>query len=162
MDLERLSVEELVRLISPGSDVHKELRRRGILRTKNTTGELGEYFVVDYYNKTPGLPNLYLPGPGVQNVDVLSRNGERYSIKTTTSRTGTTGSFWNPESIERDEKTFEYLIIVILEDDYSLDLLLELTWNQFFEFKKFNSRMNNYNVSITKKLIESDNIIYER
>jgi len=43
MDLKKLSVEELARKISPGSDVHNELRRRNVLRTKNTTGELGEY-----------------------------------------------------------------------------------------------------------------------
>tara|TARA_Y100001960_G_C14212414_1_gene604991 strand:+ start:60 stop:554 length:495 start_codon:yes stop_codon:yes gene_type:complete len=162
MDLKELSVEELARKISPGSDVHNELRRRNVLRTKNTTGELGEYFVVDFYNNTSGLPNLTLPPPGVQNVDVLSRNGERYSIKTTTSRTGTTGSFWNPESIERNEKIFEYLLIVILDDYYSLDLILELNWNQFYEFKRFNSRMNNYNISITRKLIESVKIVYKK
>ena len=60
-DLEKLTVEELVRLISPNSDVHKELRRRKVIRTKNITGELGEYYVVQYYNNTPGQSNLFLP-----------------------------------------------------------------------------------------------------
>ena len=109
MDLKKLSIKELVKLISPNSDVHKELRRRGVLRTKNTTGELGEYFTVDLYNNNPKLPNLFLPDPGVKNIDVLSRDGERYSIKTVTSRKGTTGSFWNPESIENNDKTFDIL-----------------------------------------------------
>ena len=162
MDLKKLTVEELARLISPGSDVHNELRRRNVLRTKNTTGELGEYFAVEYFNNTPKLPTLILPPPGVQNVDAFSRDGDRYSIKTTTSRTGTTGSFWNPESIEKNEKTFEFLLIVILDDLYSLDLILELNWNQFYKFKKYNSRMNNYNISITRNLIESTRIVYEK
>ena len=39
-DLEKLSVEELVRRISPNSDVHKELRKREVIRTKNITGEV--------------------------------------------------------------------------------------------------------------------------
>ena len=71
MDLKKLTVEELARLISPGSDVHNELRRRNVLRTKNTTGELGEYFAVEYFNNTPKLPTLILPPPGVQNVDAF-------------------------------------------------------------------------------------------
>ena len=71
-DLEKLTVEELVRLISPNSDVHKELRRREVIRTKNITGELGEYYVVQYYNNTPGQSNLFLPPPGVKNIDVMN------------------------------------------------------------------------------------------
>jgi len=162
LNLKKLSVEEIVKLISPNSLAHKELRRRGVLRTKNVTGEIGEYFVVQHYNKTPRLSNLSLPPPGVKNIDVLSRNGERYSIKTITSRGGTTGSFWNPESITSNNKTFEYLIICVLDGDYNLDLILELSWEQFMEFKRFNKRMNNFQVGVTKKLIESVTIIYEK
>ena len=107
MNFKNKSIEELVELISPNSAVHQELRKRGVLRTKNTTGELGEYYVKNYYDKTPSLPNLLLPPPGVKNIDVLSREGERYSIKTVTNPRGTTGSFWNPESIRKNEKIFE-------------------------------------------------------
>ncbi len=57
--LEKLTVEELVRLISPNSDIHKELRRRNVIRTKNITGELGEYYVVQHYNNTPNQTNLF-------------------------------------------------------------------------------------------------------
>ena len=53
-----LSVEQLARLISPASEAHQALRARGVLRTKNVVGELGEYYAEDIYNKTPGLPNL--------------------------------------------------------------------------------------------------------
>ena len=161
MDLKKLSVEELVKLISPNSDVHNELKMRGVLRTKNTTGELGEYYVKKLYNNTPGLPNLVLPPPGVKNIDVLSREGERYSIKTVTNPKGTTGSFWNPESIKNNEKNFEYLLIVILDDNYGLNMILKLSWEQFFQFKSYNKRMNNFNISITNKLIESVEIIFE-
>ncbi len=162
LDLSKLSVEEIVKLISPNSDIHNELRKRGVLRTKNVTGEIGEYFVVQHYNNTPGLSNLSLPPPGVKNIDVLSRKGERYSIKTITSRKGTTGSFWNPDSIMNNNKTFEYLIICVLDGNYNLDLILELTWEQFIEFKRFNKRMNNFQVGVTKKLIDSVTIIYEK
>ena len=40
-------------------------------------------------------------------------------------------------------------------------MILELTWDDFFEYKKFNKRMNNFNISLTNKLINSVKLIYE-
>jgi hypothetical protein len=148
-----LTVQELAEQISPSSSAFIELKKRGILRTKNVVGELGEYFAVQYYNDNSKLPNLSLAPPGVKNIDALSRDGEIYSIKTVSSRSGTTGSFWDPESIQNNIKKFDYLVIVILNNSYSVDVILQMTWNDFLENKRFNSRMNNYNISVTKKLI---------
>jgi len=148
-----LTVQELAEQISPSSSAFIELKKRGILRTKNVVGELGEYFAVQYYNDNSKLPNLSLAPPGVKNIDALSRDGEIYSIKTVSSRSGTTGSFWDPESIQNNIKKFDYLVIVILNNSYSVDVVLQMTWNDFLENKRFNSRMNNYNISVTKKLI---------
>ena len=50
-DLKKLSVEELAFFLSPSSDVVKELKSRGVLRTKNIVGELGEYYAIKLYNK---------------------------------------------------------------------------------------------------------------
>ena len=132
-----------------------------MLRTKNVVGELGEHYAIDFFNNNGKLPNLSFAPPGVKNIDALSRDGKTYSIKSVTSRKGTTGSFWNPQSIENNEKTFDYLLIVILNDEYSVDMLLQLTWDEFFKYKSFNRRMNNYNISLTKKLIKSVKIIYD-
>lgn len=161
MDLQKLKVEELAKLISPSSQAYVELKRRNVLRTKNVVGELGEYYAINFFNNTPNLPNLALADKGVKNIDALSRNGEIYSIKTVSSRKGTTGSFWDPNSINNNEQKFKYLLIVILNDDYSLDMILELTWEEFFKYKKFNRRMNNYNISLTNSLINSVKIIFE-
>ena len=92
----------------------------------------------------------------------MSRNGEIYSIKTVSSRKGTTGSFWDPESIEKNEKKFDYLLIVIIDQSYALDMILELSWEDFFKYKRFNKRMNNYNISLTNTLINEVNVVYER
>ena len=162
MDYKKLSISELAKLISPSSDAYLELRDRGVLRTKNVVGELGEFFAVDFYKKSAKLPNLSIAPPGVQNVDALSMNGEIYSIKTVTSRRGTTGSFWDPESIEKNEQKFNYLLIVVLDSDYSLDMILELTWEDFFKFKRYNKRMNNYNISLTNKLFDEVNMVFAK
>ena len=153
MDYSKLNISELAKLISPDSDAYKELQKRNVLRSKNVVGELGEYYAIDFYNKTRRLTNLSLAPITVKNIDAISRNGERYSIKTISARNGTTGSFWDPESIEKNEKKFDFLLIVILNNSYHLDMILELTWDEFFKHKKFNKRMNNYNISVTKKLI---------
>ena len=164
MDLENLAEKELFQMLSPNSIARKELIKRGVLRTKNIVGEIGEYYAKQIFEENPKLPILIFPPPGVKNIDFISRNGERYSVKTVNSPTmkGTTGSFWNPSSIEKNEKVFEYLLIVVLDDDYDVLSVLQLTWDDFMEHKKYNSRMQNYNISLTKKLISSVEIIYQK
>ena len=170
MDLKNLSVEELLKLISPSSDVIQELRARDVLRTKNIVGEAGEYYAIKFYNKVDTkiyevnkqLPNLTLAGKTTKNVDALSRDGKIYSIKCVSSSNGTTGSFWNPDGIRNNEKTFDYLVIVILDEEYGVDKILELSWEDFMKYKSFNKRMNNFNISVTKKLTEKFKVIYKK
>jgi hypothetical protein len=155
-----LSTDELAFFLSPDSPIRKELLRRNVIRSKNIVGDLGEYYAKTIYDESNTLPNLMMAAPGVKNIDLLSREGERYSVKTVSSRNGTTGSFWDPESIENNEKKFEYLLIVILNSRFSVDIILELTWDDFIKHKKFNKRMNNYNISVTQALIADVNVPY--
>ena len=48
---------------------------------------------------------------------------------------------------------FEFLIIAILDENFVLNKILELDWDDFIKFKTWNSRMNNWNVTVTQKLI---------
>ena len=89
MDFSSLSETEL---IDAYGSILNEMRAKNLIRTKNVTGDLGEYIVVDYYAKTKGLPKLQFAPPSTKNIDAISTNGERYSIKCTT--TNTTGTFW--------------------------------------------------------------------
>ena len=169
-DLSKLSIEELVHYLSPSSEVVKELKRRGVLRTKNIVGELGEYYAINFYNKfndkiyksVKKLPNLTLAGETTKNVDALSREGKIYSIKCISSANGTTGSFWDPESIKSNIKTFDFLIIVILDQNFHFDKFLELALDDFYKYKKFNKRMNNFNISVTKKITDKFKVIYRK
>ena len=143
MIYEDLSVSELAKLISPSSEAFLELKRRGVLRTKNIVGELAEHYAIEHYTKKSKLPSLSIAPVTVKNIDALSRNWEIYSIKTVSSRNGTTGSFWDPESIEKNEKKFDYLLIVIIDQSYALDMILELSWQDFFKYKRFNKTHQN-------------------
>ena len=143
------------------SCILKELRKRGIIRTRNIIGDLGEYLVIKYYNDTPGLPNLSPAQPGTQNVDALSRKGDRYSIKTTTGKV--TGVFYGLQDKGSDlpeEKKFEYVIIAILDEDLVLKKINELNWADFLKFKRWHKRMRAWNLSITKELLDNTKIIF--
>ena len=52
------SLEKLsnIDLIKSYSKIIELLKDRGIIRTKNITGELGENYAIDYYSSTPSLP----------------------------------------------------------------------------------------------------------
>jgi len=142
----------------------KELKKRNIVRTKNITGELGEYIAVDFYRQTPTLPNLQFAPPSTENIDAISTKGERYSIKTITNN-GATGVFYGLPALGSDEKPiqkFEYVIIVKLTDDFELERILELTWDEFLENKKWHSRMKAWNLSYSNKLIDSVRTIYSK
>lgn len=158
-NFENMSHTEVIECYSQAT---KELKKRGIVRTKNITGELGEYIAVDYYNKTSNLPNLQFAPPSTENIDAISRKGERYSIKTITNK-GSTGVFYGLPPLESGDipdQKFEYVIIVKLTDNFELERILELTWNDFLENKKWHSRMKAWNLSYSNKLIDSVNIIY--
>ena len=159
MDFGKIDNNSLIKLYS---ECIKELKNREIIRTKNITGELGEFLAVDFYNKTPNLPNLQFAPPSTENIDAISRRGERYSIKTITNY-GSTGVFYGLPSIDSDEvptQKFEYVIIVKLNDNFELENILELTWNQFLKNKRWHSRMQAWNLSYSKKLIDLANNLF--
>jgi hypothetical protein len=158
MDYSELSDKELIQAYS---ELLKELKRRKIIRTKNIVGELGEFLAIDFYNSTPGLPKLQAAPPGTKNIDAISRDGERYSIKATT--TNTTGVFYGlptPESNRDPEQKFEYVILVQFDKEYELKRIVELSWDQFLNFKRWHSRMQAYNLIISKSLIEKGHTIF--
>ena len=109
MDISKFKDEELIQLYSK---TIKELKSRNIIRTKNVLGDLAEFLTIQYYCKTAGLPNLQVAPIGTQNIDAISRNGDRYSIKATSNNT--TGVFYGlqpKDSLEADKQKFEYIII---------------------------------------------------
>lgn len=161
IDFENMSHAEVIECYSQTT---KELKKREIIRTKNITGELGEYIAVDFYRKTAAFPNLQFAPPSTENIDAISTKGERYSIKTITNN-GATGVFYGLPSIGSEEKPrqkFEYVIIVKLTDNFELERILELTWDEFLVNKKWHSRMTAWNLSYSNKLIGSVRTIYSK
>lgn len=133
-DLPSLLDHDLVQL---RHRIEKEVRRRGL---RLTVGDIGERLVVAHFNATPGLPNLQIAPPGTKNVDALSRNGDRFSIKTVLNakKTGTV----YPDREQPDKQLFEFLLIAALSEDHTLKSIYQLSWDQFLAVRCWDKRMS--------------------
>lgn len=157
MDLSRLKDNEVIQLYS---DSIKELKHRGILRTNNVIGELGEHLAIDYFCKTAGLPKLQAAPVGTQNIDAISRSGDRYSIKSTSGNS--TGVFYGLQpkgSTLPDVQKFEYVLICKFDDNCNLEAIYQLTWEKFLLHKHWHSRMKAWNLTLSKALIADATVI---
>jgi hypothetical protein len=147
MNLEALSDEQLIqtypRLLA-------ELKKRGIIRTNNLIGELGEFLAVNAYNSNPSLPKLQLQTASTKNIDATSSKGERYAIK---SVSGNATGVFSSLSTESDERMFEYLVIVKFKNDYSLEAIHEISWAQFLEFRRMKRPEGKWNIPLTRELL---------
>ena len=141
-----------------------QLKERNLVRTRNIVGERGEFLVIETYNSIAGLPKLQAAPEGTQNVDALSRKGERYSIKTISLPGSTTGVFYGlaQPGEENGERKFEYVIVVQIDKHYELVRMLELSWEQFLKHKKWHKTMRAWNVSLTKQLVTDARVIFEK
>lgn len=140
------------------------LKERGLVRTRNIVGERGEFLVIKTYNKTASLAKLQAAPEGTQNVDVISRKGERYSIKTISEPGNLTGVFYGcgDQTDANPEKKFEYVVIVLIDKHYKPKRILELTWEQFLRLRKWHKTMRAWNLSLTQELVAESKCIYKK
>lgn len=160
MDFSKYSGMELIRIYG---ELLSKMREDELIRSKNVTGDLGEYIVIDYYTKTKGLPKLQFAPPSTKNIDAISVNGERYSIKCTT--TNTTGAFYEinkDADIASIKPLFEYVVVIKLDKNYQPEFILELNWETFFKHKHWHSRIGAYNLVITNSLIVDGKMVYKK
>lgn len=160
MDFSQYKGVELIKIYG---DLLKEMKHKGLIRSKNVVGDIGEYTAIDFYNRAKGLPKLQAAPPSTKNIDAISTEGERYSIKCTT--TNTTGTFWGlaKDCIYSETKPlFEYVVVVKLDENFQTLLILQVPWDSFFKHKHWHSRMNAYNLILSKPLINDSKIIFEK
>jgi hypothetical protein len=113
---------------------------------------------ISHFKKTAGLPNLQLAPRGTKNVDALSRDGDRYSIKTVCNakKTGTV----YPDPDNRDKRLFEYLLIVRLADDWSLVSIHQIGWEQFCILRSWDKRMNAWYLAVSERVLGAAECVY--
>ena len=160
MNLDELNTTEIIQAYS---GIVKQLKKRGVIRTKNLVGDLGEYLAIEHFNNTAGMSNLKAAPSGTQNIDAISRNGDRFSIKSTTRNL--TGVFYGlepPESNIPDKQKFEFVLIVKFDNDYQLERIIQLNWELFIKYKRWHKTMTAWNISVTKALLEEAEVLFEK
>lgn len=145
--LGEMADEELLLL---RANLDAEMRTRKIAFS---VGEVGEVLTIDYFKATPGLPKLQKAPNGTKNVDALSRNGDRYSIKTICKgkKTGTV----YPDSENRDKQLFEYLLITHLDEYWKLKSIHQMSWDIFRQIRSWDRRMNAWYVAISGRALSA-------
>lgn len=136
-------------LISLRAEIERELHARGIAFS---VGGLGEDMAIKYFCSTPGLPTLIHAPAGAKNVDALSRDGDRYSIKTT-QRGKKTGTIY-PDPQNPEKQLFEYLLVVKLSENLKLLSIHRFSWEQFLRIRAWDKRMNAWYVPISKNRLD--------
>lgn len=134
-------------LIQLRAAVEAEMKLRGLVYD---VGSYGEQLAISYFNGTPRCPNLSLAPTGTKNVDALSRDGERYSIKTI-CRGRKTGTVY-PDPEDADKQLFENLLIVKINDKWELEQIYQIEWRQFLDVRAWDKRMNAWYVPYTSRV----------
>src|SRR6266567_1699334 len=142
-------------LLSLRLQIDTEMVERGL--TLNV-GQLGEILALHYFNSTPGLPKLIDAAKGAKNVDALSRDGDRYSIKTAL-KAKKTGTIY-PDVENRNKQLFEFLLIVQLTSRYQLEAIHRYSWDAFVKARACDKRMNAWYIPISRKKLALSEQIY--
>ena len=121
-------------------------------------GEIGEQLVLDLFRTRPDLPVLVLSARGTKNVDALSRDGERYSIKTLL-RARKTGTVY-PDPVDANRQLFEFLVIVLLSDQFELAQVYRLSWAEFCAVRSWDMRMNAWYVARSTRALTPGKLIF--
>ena len=161
MNDKSISINSLIeltdeKLLLLRANLDAEMRKRKIAFS---VGEVGELLVIDYFKSTSGLPNLQKAPTGTKNVDALSRNGDRFSIKTICKgkKTGTV----YPDPVNPNKQLFEFLLIVHLNDSWGLNSIHQLTWDVFCEVRSWDTRMNAWYIAISNRTLTASNTIFD-
>ena len=148
-------------MVDAYSSIVKELKKGISFVQKNVLGDLAEYFAIEFYRNTPNLPNLQAASVGTQNIDAISRTGDRYGIKAT-SNTATGGftGLQSKGSAEPDKQKFEYVITCQFDNDCHLKAIYQLDWDAFIKHKRWHSTVKAWNINLSKDTLRDAKTIY--
>lgn len=154
LDLKSLDDIDLLELRSA---VDREARHRGL---SFNVGEIGEKLAISIFKERPDLPVLAPAPRGTKNIDAISRDGNRYSIKTL-QRAKKTGTVY-PDPIDKDRRLFEFILVVLINEEFSLERIIELDWEQFCTVRSWDVRMNAWYIARSHRALSIGRQIYPK
>lgn len=143
-----LNLLDDLQLLELRAAVDREARSRGL---NFHVGEIGEKLAIEVFKARPDLPVLAPAPRGTKNIDAISREGNRYSIKTL-QRAKKTGTIY-PDSSDQSRVLFEFILIVLLKDDFSLERIIEINWQQFCDIRSWDKRMNAWYIGGSRRAL---------
>lgn len=150
LNINNLTDEEL---ITTYGNILSELYSRGIVRTKNIVGELGERYCALKLG-------LELAPPNEKNIDAKDLDGNGYSIKTLSSKSAKrTGAFHIDKNHDKSEKVFDQLLVVILSESMQLEAIYSFSWLQFWTLKSWSSTQKAFFLPLTQKNLAEAKIL---
>ncbi|GAB3025355.1 hypothetical protein [Bowmanella dokdonensis] len=144
-----------IALLQLRSAVDKEARNRGL---SFSVGEIGEKLAISYFKERADLPVLAPAPTGTKNIDAISRDGNRYSIKTL-QRSRKTGTIY-PDTEDKHRRLFEFILVVLINDEFSLEQIIELDWEQFCAARSWDVRMNAWYIGRSRRALSIGRQIY--
>lgn len=154
LDLKSLDDIDLLELRSA---VDREARHRGL---SFNVGEIGEKLAISFFKERPDLPVLAPAPRGTKNIDAISRDGNRYSIKTL-QRAKKTGTVY-PDPVDKDRRLFEFILVVLINEEFSLERIIELDWEQFCTVRSWDVRMNAWYIARSHRALSIGRQIYPK
>lgn len=144
-----------LQLLALHAAVAREARNRGL---SFNVGEIGEKLAIAAFKERPDLPVLAPSPRGTKNIDAISREGNRYSIKTL-QRAKKTGTIY-PDQSNNERQLFEFILIVLIHEDFTLERIIELDWQQFCAVRSWDIRMNAWYVARSNRVLSVGRQIY--
>ena len=152
MDLTHL---DDLKLLALHAAVAREAKSRGL---SFNVGEMGEKLAISTFKERPDLPVLAPSPRGTKNIDAISREGNRYSIKTL-QRAKKSGTIY-PDQSDKERQIFEFILIVLMHEDFTLKRIIELDWQQFCAVRSWDSRMNAWYLARSNRVLSAGRQIY--
>jgi len=129
------------------SGIHKELKKRNMIRGKNLVGDLAEYYVMTYFNKNSNLPNLTMETQSKKGYDLYDKdNHKRYQVKGVTQNQ--TSNFHLESNV--DDMGFDFVVLVKMDEEFLVKEMYLLDAQYFNEVKKPVKGLNTYRIILDK------------
>lgn len=136
------------------------LRTRGIVRTKNVVGDLGESYAVTFYNQINRRGGLTRLPTNSTDIDATDSQGGKYAVKAASPKSARTSAFHILEEHPSDSSLFDYVILVRLNELLQIVSIYEFSWETFWERKKWSKRQKAWFLPITKAVLQAGTALF--
>ena len=138
-----------VELLQTHVAIIDELKRRGVVRTRNNpVGDYTEWLVCERLG-------LQLQGNSEAAFDAIDSEGIRYQIK---GRRSGANSVQFSTIRNLDQRGFDFVIAIIFDDNYSVRLAVKIPHKIVPALSKYQSHVNGFNLILTGNSIEQDGV----